>query len=115
MEFALLQFSIEAMLLESAEDFKDMLFMRCKVLGVDEDIIKIYDNTYVQHIGKDTIDKMLESHWGIGESLRHYQPLIQAITCAECSLPLISFCHANKMVGRAVIYFGVDFCMTWRI
>jgi hypothetical protein len=35
------------MLPEPAQNFKDMLFMGCKVKGVDEDVVKIHNDADV--------------------------------------------------------------------
>jgi hypothetical protein len=37
-----------------------MFFMGCKIFEINEDIIQIDNNTYVQHIHEDAIDKALE-------------------------------------------------------
>jgi hypothetical protein len=90
-----------------------MFFMGCKIFGINEDIIQIDNNTYVQHIHKNAIDKALESGQSISESFRHNQPLIRAIVPLESSFPLISFHYPDKMIGRMEVYFGV--ILAWRV
>jgi hypothetical protein len=89
--------------------------MGCKIFRINEDIIQIDNNTYVQHIRKDAIDKALEGGQSISESFRHNQPLIRAIACPESCFPLISFCYLDKMIGGSEVYFGVDFSLAWRV
>jgi hypothetical protein len=42
-------------------DFFDMLDMMIKVNGVDQDVIEIDDNTDVDHVCEDIVNKVLES------------------------------------------------------
>src|SRR5437899_6146777 len=56
MELTLFRFSVELVFAEASEDFFDVSFVRLLVLGVDEDVIKVYDNAYIQEICKDAIN-----------------------------------------------------------
>ena len=49
-----------------------MLLMGRFISGVDQDVVKVDNNTDIQHICKDGIDKVLESCRGIGEVEGHY-------------------------------------------
>ncbi|KIK75127.1 hypothetical protein PAXRUDRAFT_173708 [Paxillus rubicundulus Ve08.2h10] len=89
----------------------DMLFLEGHVLGVDEDVIQIDYNTNIEHISKDGIDELLESHQSVGQTERHYQPLIGAIVGVEGSLPFVSGHDVDKMVGMPEVNFGVDFAV----
>ncbi|KIK77801.1 hypothetical protein PAXRUDRAFT_163097, partial [Paxillus rubicundulus Ve08.2h10] len=86
MEFALLWFSIQSMLPESTEYLMDVLLID-------------YD-TDIKHISEDGINETLESC---------RSPLIGAIAGAEGSLPFISGCDVDKMVGVPEIDLGIDF------
>jgi hypothetical protein len=98
------------MFTESFEYFSGVLLMGCKVLGIDEDVVQIDNDAYIKHIGKDAIDKALESCWSIRKSLGHNQPFVRSITGPECSFPLISFCYPDKMISRLEVNFSVNFC-----
>src|SRR5437899_8149135 len=83
MELTLFRFSIELVFAEASEDFLAMFFVRLLVLRVDKDVVKVYDNTHVQEICKDAINKPLEGSRGVSEAKGHHQPLIGAVARAE--------------------------------
>jgi hypothetical protein len=95
------------MLVEVSKYFSDVILMGCEVLGIYKDVIQIDDNTYVKHIGKDAIDKLLEGGRCIGKTFRHNQPFIGTIACLESSLPLISGCNPDKMISGTEVDFGI--------
>ena len=109
MELTLFRFSIELVFAEALEDFLDMSLVRLLVLGVDEDVVKVYDNAHIQEVCKNAINKPLESSGGISEAKGHHQPLIGAVACAEGSLPLIARSNVDKVVGMVEINFGIYF------
>jgi hypothetical protein len=73
----------------------------CEVEGVDEDDIEIHDNTDVQHIRKDAVDKTLKGRWSISESLGYDQPFVGPITGPERGFPLIALGHPDEMISGA--------------
>jgi len=75
---------------ESREYFSNMEFVLRNVVGIDEDVIKIYDDYEIDHICKDVIYKSLKSGRCISKPFRNYQPLEGTIVGLECSLPFIS-------------------------
>ena len=75
---------------ESAEYFPNVEFVLGNVVGIDEDVIQIYDEYDVDQIHKDVIHQSLKSSGCISKPFRHYQPLEGTIMGSECSLPFIS-------------------------
>jgi len=71
-ELTFLQFGKEAMQPESAEDFPDVLLVGLHILGVDEDVVEVHDDTDIQHVSKDSVDKALECRRGVSEAEGHY-------------------------------------------
>ena len=65
------------------------------IIGVDEDIVKVDDNGDFKHIGKDVMDKVLESHGSVGKSKWHNMPFKGTVAGVECSLPFISFSNTD--------------------
>ena len=65
------------------------------IVGVDKDIVEIDNNGNIKHIGKDVIDKALESCGCIGKSKWHDMPFKETIAGAECGLPFISFSNTD--------------------
>ena len=86
-----------------------MLLVGFHVLRVDEDVIKVHDNTDVQHVGKDGVDKSLECCGSISETEGNYQPFIRPIVGVESCFPLVSGRNPDKMVCMLEIYLGVGF------
>uniref|UniRef100_A0A0W0FVA6 Uncharacterized protein n=1 Tax=Moniliophthora roreri TaxID=221103 RepID=A0A0W0FVA6_MONRR len=60
-ELTLLGITEQAVLLESPKDLLDMLLMVVHVFGVDKNVVKVDDNTDVQQVSENGVDKMLES------------------------------------------------------
>src|SRR5882672_6059578 len=99
--------------MESLEYFPNMSFVLGNVVGIDEDVIQIYDDYDVDHICKDVIHKLLKSCWCISKPFRHYQPLERTISGSECSLPFVSRRNLDKMVCVLEVDFGVYLCFMW--
>jgi len=60
---------------ESVEYFPNVEFVLGNIVGIDEDVIQIYDDYNVNHIHEDVIHKYLKSGRCISKPFRHYQPL----------------------------------------
>ena len=108
MELTFLWLGEEIVLSEASEDFVDVFLMGLEVLGVYQDVIQIDDNTDIEEICEDTIDKSLKSRRGVSQAERHDIPFEGPISCAECGLPFITFCNADQMVRVAEINLQVD-------
>ena len=61
--------------MESAEYFPNMGFVLRNVVGIDEDVIQIYDDYDVDHIHENVVHKSLKGCGCISKPFRHYQPL----------------------------------------
>ncbi|KIK76261.1 hypothetical protein PAXRUDRAFT_170434 [Paxillus rubicundulus Ve08.2h10] len=105
----------QSMLPELVEYFLDMLFVRGHILGVDEDVIQIDYDTNIEHISKDGIDELLKSCQSIGQTKQHYKPLIGGIMGVEGSLPFISGCDSDEMVGMLEVNLCIYFTAAWRV
>ena len=56
---------------------------RALIFRVDEDVIKIDNDTEIEEVAEDVIHEMLEGCKGIDEAERHQLPLEGAITSIE--------------------------------
>ena len=72
MPLAFLWFEVKSISVEAPEDFPDLLAMSGGVRGVDQYVVKVDHDTYVQHICEDTIDEALAHSRGISETEGHY-------------------------------------------
>jgi hypothetical protein len=77
--------------------FMYMFPMFEQVVGIDEYIIEVHDDTYIKHISKDIIHKMLKDHGTIGQAEQHDLPFKRAIMGSECCFPLIAFGDSDLM------------------
>src|SRR5882724_10953669 len=68
---------------ESVEYFPNMGFALGNAVGIDENVVQIYDDYDVNHIYENVIHKSLKSCWCISKPFRHYQPLKRTIAGLE--------------------------------
>ena len=89
--------SIKSISLESPKDFLDLNLVLGHVIRVDEDVIKIYNYTNIQHVTEDVIHKVLKGGGSIGKSEWNNQPF----KGAKGGFPFITISYVNQMVGMA--------------
>ena len=106
MEGTFVGMGVKSMLSELLEYLSDMFPVVVKIIGVDQNVIQINKNTYIQEIGENIIHKMLKSSRGVGKSERHNTPLKGAISSAEHSFPFVTFMDLDKVIGMPEINFG---------
>ena len=92
---ALVRTGIETMFPEMTEDLMDMLLVFRRVIGVDEDVIKVDGDINIEEVAEDVIHESLESSWSIGQSEGHNKPFKRSIASPECHLPFITFRNAD--------------------
>src|SRR5882724_10554190 len=97
---------------EPMKYFLDMSFVFGNVVGIDENVVQIYDDNDADHIHEDVIHKPLKSCRG-SKPFRYYQPFEGTILSLEGSLQFISRCNPNEMVSMPEVDFGVDSCFSW--
>jgi len=54
------------------EYFPDVLLVGLHILGVNENVVKVNDDTDMQYVSKDSVDKLLECCRGVSEAKGHY-------------------------------------------
>jgi len=57
---------------EPAKYFLNVSFVFGNVVGIDEDVVQIYDDNDVDHIRKDVVHESLKRCWSISKPFRHY-------------------------------------------
>uniref|UniRef100_A0A0W0GFU7 Uncharacterized protein n=1 Tax=Moniliophthora roreri TaxID=221103 RepID=A0A0W0GFU7_MONRR len=108
MELAFLGIIEQAMLLKLLKDLLDMLLVVIHVFRVDEDVIEVDDNTDVQQVSENGVNKMLESSRSVCQSFRNDIPLVRAISGVKCSFPLVTISDPYKMVCMAEVELCID-------
>ena len=86
---------IKTMFPEMTENLADMFLVFRRFVRVDEDVVKVDGNIYVQKVTKNVVHESLESGWGIGQSERHDKPFKRTIASLEGHLPLVSVHNAD--------------------
>ena len=87
--------SIKPVDTEMSEDFSDMFVVFLQVIGVDQDVIKIYNHEDIYHVSKNVIHEALESGRGIGKSKWHNQLFERPVAGSKGGFPLISIYNAD--------------------
>ena len=71
------------MLAKEFEDFADMLRVFLLILTVDEDVINIDNDEFVQIWSEDVLNQSLKGGRSIGEAKGHDFELVMSIVCSE--------------------------------
>ena len=108
MELTLVGPSIEPVLMESGKDFPDVGRVLLQIIEVYQDIIQVYYYGDVNHVGEYVIHEPLETCQGIGEPLRHHQPLERPVPGPESGLPFIAISDVDEVVGMSQVNLGID-------
>ena len=108
MELTLVGPSIEPVSTESGKDFPDVGRVLLWIVGVYQDIIQVYYYGDVNRVGEDVIHEPLETRRGIGEPLRHHQPLKRPVPGPEGGLPFVAISNADEVVGMSQVDLGID-------
>lgn len=67
------------MLLESPENLLDVLGMIGGIVGEDEDVVEVHDDTNIKEIGEYRVDEVLEGGRGVSEALRNDAPVERTV------------------------------------
>ena len=85
------------------------------VVGVDEDVIQVDKDAYIEHVGEDVIHEVLKSCWCISQTEGHNTPFKSAIVGVEGGFPFITFTDLNKVVGMLQVDFGIYRGLLWAV
>ena len=72
MELAFVCASKQSISTEPAKYFLNVNFVFGNVVGIDEDVVQIYDDYDINHIHEDVVHESLKSCWSISKPFRHY-------------------------------------------
>ena len=78
------------------------------IVGINEDVVKVYNYGNIKHVSENVIHEALEHYRSIGESKRHDTPFKGAIAGSEGCFPFITFGYTYEMISMSKIKFGVD-------
>ncbi|KAF8832667.1 hypothetical protein HHX47_DHR1001691 [Lentinula edodes] len=94
-ELALLGIGIEPMMAKSPKNFLDVFLVFFWRIRVDQNIVKIDDDTNIKHVREDVINKPLESRRGVRKAERHNLPFVGAVSGPKGGLPFITFSDSD--------------------
>lgn len=100
MKLTLLCLGIHLMRNETLEYCSDLLDMFFKCFGVDQDIVDIDNDRFVEHVSEDIVDESLEDR-------QTNKIFVVSSSCRECSFPLIFLSNTNQVVSTAEIKLGI--------
>ena len=92
-----------------------MLVMLFHVVRIDEDIIQIDEDTYIEHIGEDVIHEGLKSCQCISQTKGHNTPFERAVVGVEGGFPFITFMDLKEVVGVLQVNFGIHGGLSWAV
>ena len=88
-----------------------MLRVLFKCLGIDENIVEIHNDEFVKPVVEESIHGGLESGGSVGESKRHDNEFVCAITRSEGGLVFVADFDGNLVVTSEEIKLCEEFCM----
>ncbi len=80
----------------------------CGIVGINEDVVKVYNYGNVKHVSENIVHEALERRGSIGEPKRHDTPFEGAVTGPEGCFPFVTFSYAYEMISMSEIKFGID-------
>ena len=92
-----------------------MLTVLFHVVGIDEDVIQVDKDAYIEHVGEDVIYEALKGYWCISQTEGHKTPFEGAIAGAEGGVPFITFTDSNKVVDVLQVDFGIHRGLSWAV
>jgi len=92
-----------------------MVTMKIGIVGVDEDVVQVHEDTNIEEVAKNVVHELLKGGWRIGESEGHYTSFKRAIASSECSFPFVAFADSDKMVGVSEVNVGEQSCFSWTV
>ena len=113
MKFTFVGMGQKSISMESAQYFPDMFLVLGNIVGIDENVVQIHDDTNVKHVSEDVIHKSLEGCGSVSKPFRHYQPLERPVSGSECSFPFFSSSESDEVICMPEINFGVYSCFAW--
>src|SRR3954467_5881394 len=77
-----------------------------EVGAVDQDVIDVYNDAFVQEWTEHIVDQSLECRGGVGEAEGHYREFVMAISRAEGCLRDILVLDADLVIAGAEVDLG---------
>ncbi len=69
-----------------------------RIVGIKEDVIKVYNYGNVKHVSENIVHEAFECHGSIGESERHDMSFKGTVVGLEGCFPFITFGNTYEMI-----------------
>ena len=106
MEVIFIGAGIQVIFSERSEDLVD-IFTAFHVVQVDDNVLQINKDTYIEHVGEDVVHEALKSCQCISQTKGHNTPFKGAVVGAECGFPFVTFTDLNEVVGMLQVNFSI--------
>jgi hypothetical protein len=93
------------MFLQQSKDLIQQLLVTCHITRVNQHIIKIHNNTFIQQFKEHMIHHTLEGGRSSHQTKGHNSKLICTISARECSLDFIRAIHWHLVVPIPKVKF----------
>ena len=103
------------MLSEVAKYLTDVPYMLFFRVGIDEDIVWVYQHAYIEQVTEDVIHKMLKSGRCIRKSEGHDTPFEGAIVGVESVFPFIALLNMDQVLCVTEVNSCVESCLSWAV
>jgi hypothetical protein len=87
------------------------MFMILDVVGVDENIIEVNNNAYIEEVTKQVVHEGLERCWGIREVKRHDVELEMSIPGSRSGFVTIVGGYHDLVIAAGEVDFGENHCL----
>ena len=115
MEVTFISTGVQVIFVKALEDLTDMFMVLFHVVRVDEDVIQVDEDTYIENVREDVIHEVLKSCWCISQTEGHNTPFKSAIVGVEGGFPFITFMDSNEVVGVLQVDFGIHGSLSWAV
>ena len=88
---------------------QDVRVVLILIVGVNQDIVNVYDAEDVKELAKDGLNATLETSWCVGQAERHDEVFEKSPSCPESRFPFVSFGDWYAMIGPLQVHFCKDF------
>lgn len=108
MEGALFRFQVELEFPQAFQDLRNMVTMFCQALGVNQDVIDVDQDEFVEKIAEHLMDEVLEDGGGVDQAIQHHDVLVVSSRCYEGCLPLVPLTYPEEVIRAAEVQLGED-------
>ena len=85
-----------------------MFAMNIRIIRIDEDIVEIHNDVYIDHVREYFVDELLPSCRSISKAKWHDIPFVRSPAGSERRFPFVAFMNVNQMVCMFEVDLGIN-------